>query len=81
MLTHCAVTKRVEHPLDMLQELEGRMAILRHMASYSLMLREYGSPACEIPSDIARGIESVVADFQELKAATAEWFKEHGPKS
>ena len=76
MRTHCTVTNQVEHPLDLLQELEGRMAILRYMASYSLMLREYKSPACEIPDDVARGIESVAADFQDLKGAVAEWFEQ-----
>ena len=76
MRTHCTVTKRVEHPLDLLQELEGRMATLGRMAGYSLMLREYGSPACEIPDDVARGIESVVSDFRDLKGAVAEWFEQ-----
>ena len=76
MRTHCTVTNQVEHPLDLLRELEGRMAVLGRMAGYSLMLREYRSPACEIPDDVARGIESVVADFQDLKAAVGEWFEQ-----
>ena len=67
-------TGRPDHPEELLQRFDGRLALLDQVAEYALTVEDINERTdvyCEAPlrPEIAQGIRELYSDFREMRQA------------